>query len=195
MTKRGNQLFVSILLVFLLTIFSFAVLAAEDVVVTKTSLTPSVENQTVAEFFINVTNIGDVNVTGYSVWDEYDDTYFDFLDDGADVSPNYTDYNMTTNEIGWFFDLNTSQSFLIYINFTTKAVGNTTNNVTLENSTEAEIDFDFANQEINASVVNVTITKTATSDTVENGSVAEFSVSVTNNDAVQNLIDYFIYDT
>jgi len=108
-----------------------------DITIVKTVLSSSVENGSKVTFMINVTNHeNSINFTDYSISDEYNDTYLDFNDE---TTPLFDDYNETTNEITWWFDLNTSQSFIAYVNFTTTEAGSTTNEVFLFNDTDDEI--------------------------------------------------------
>ncbi|MFC1741965.1 beta strand repeat-containing protein, partial [Nanoarchaeota archaeon] len=124
--------------------------AAEGVInltVTKTAVQSSVENGSIVSFTLNVTNVGVVNVTDYALWDEYNGTHLDF---DNDTSIAYDDYNETTDELTWYFDLNVSESFVVVVNFTATLMGNTTNLASLENDTGDEIGTDNVEVEITA---------------------------------------------
>ncbi|MFC1769163.1 MopE-related protein [Nanoarchaeota archaeon] len=165
----------------------------ENLTLSKTVESASVDNGSIATFTINVTNTGDGDAENHWLWDMYDDTYLDFNDE---VSVNYTEYNDTTNEIGWEFNLSAGNSFVIQINFTTTAVGNTSNNASVENESEDEILSDTADVEIldaHEDEFNLTISKTVESSSVQNGEIVTFTINVTNVGDI-NATDYAILD-
>ena len=104
-----------------------------DVVTSKGICWSFSENPTISDSLVVVTNDGDTNLTSHMLFDEYNTTYLNFS--GASILPDGTDYEL--GEVEWnITNLAAGDSFIVYVNFTTIAVGSTTNYAFLENATE-----------------------------------------------------------
>ncbi|MFC1742340.1 hypothetical protein ACFL3V_07430 [Nanoarchaeota archaeon] len=170
--------------------------AAPDVVnltFTKTAVQSSVENGDTAQFILNVTNVGGVNVTGYVLMDDYNTTLLNYS--GASITEDTVNYS--EGELDWEFDLNISESFVVTVNFTTLTIGNTTNSAEVVNESDDTIASDTADLEITAPAaspgLNLTFSKTAVESSVENGDIAQFILNVTNIGS-ENATDFFVGD-
>ncbi len=168
----------------------------ENATITKTAVLSQVDNGSIAQFIINITNTGTANITNAELGDEYNISYMNFtgystLDLGISLP------NVMGNRVEWDVNISVGESVSLIVNFTTYAVGNTTNEVEFEKNETYDFDSDEANLEILVGVPhfieNASLTKTALNSPVDVGSIAQFMINVTNTGNV-NLTGYELTD-
>ncbi|MFC1742202.1 right-handed parallel beta-helix repeat-containing protein, partial [Nanoarchaeota archaeon] len=115
-----------------------------NLTLTKTVVNSSVEEGDTAQFILNVTNVGEVNVTGYMLMDDYNTTFLNY----SGASPAADTINYSGGQLDWDLDLNVGNSYVVTVNFTTLTVGNTTNSADVANDSDDTIASDTADVEI-----------------------------------------------
>ncbi|MCF7866620.1 hypothetical protein K9L67_03620 [Candidatus Woesearchaeota archaeon] len=118
-----------------------------NITVSKYVLNSTIENSSIATFYVNVTNIGIVNATQVELVDRYSSNPSNILNfNSASINPDYQ--NDTTGIIMWHLNLSAGQNEIIEINFSTINPGNATNNVTIFDNESNFLSFDQTNMEI-----------------------------------------------
>ncbi|MCF7872061.1 DUF11 domain-containing protein [Candidatus Woesearchaeota archaeon] len=160
-----------------------------NMTVTKTALQQTVENGSVITFVINITNQDIINATNVELIDMYGGIPEGILDFGDEANPIYTYYNESLDKIIWYLNISAGQTTMIEVNFTATNLGNATNNVTLLDNQGDFVDFDEEIVEVipqsqggqeQQGTMNLSLSKTAIENRVENGSIVTFIINVTN---------------
>jgi len=166
----------------------------ENATVVKTLLNgPNVENGSVAQFLINVTNTGTLNFINYELTDRFNFSFINYS--GSNLSTNDIRYN--DGEVEWVVNLTSSENLVILINFTAISTGVTNNSVDLDNGSGNFVVVDNASVTIttpSTPIENATITKTNLNASVLNGSIIEFIINVTNTGTL-NLTNFTVFDS
>ena len=135
MYKEAKINFITLLVLFLI-IFSVTVLANQDATISKVQQNTGITVGNFARFLITVSNTGSENLTALEIVDTWNPTYFSYS--SFQTSDNFVFSSNTSNTVTWHLNLsNGSSPATMYINFTTLQAGNTTNNISVKNSTLA----------------------------------------------------------
>ncbi|MFC1769370.1 beta strand repeat-containing protein [Nanoarchaeota archaeon] len=168
-----------------------------NISVTKTTLTPSILDNGTAQFMINITNIGESNITLENITDYFDSADFDY--DSSSPTANDTS---TDGEVEWYLGvvLQANESTVVYLNLTPETDGTLNNNVNVTTQDiygNTSFSQDSSSIEVNSTYVpsvNLTISKTVVNSSVTNGSVVTFILNVTNEGNV-NASYYWLEDS
>ncbi|MFH0832744.1 MAG: LamG domain-containing protein, partial [Candidatus Aenigmatarchaeota archaeon] len=170
----------------------------ENATLTKNPVNLYVQNESVAQFLINVTNTGTAGFIRAVLGDEWNISNLNYSGyssaySGIEFSNVSYDQGDGTGRVNWLVNLSAGNNFLLYVNFTPRALGNTTNIVDFANA--SGIAFTSSNGSIiivyganNPYVENVTLNSTTgnnlTSDNLtlywNYGNVTGFTKYITN---------------
>jgi hypothetical protein len=101
-----------------------------QIIVNKYKYNSSVKEGQIAEFRLNVTNIGTGDAENFTILDLFNSTYLYYY------SSNVTCDNITDNMVSWIRNITAGQTLLIHVNMTANNSGIGHNNLSVDNGTE-----------------------------------------------------------